>query len=97
MATHYNHKGKYFTNVVAKDVVRATVQTLTVRLVGDVHVQPDKRLKDELNRSEQFIAMTDATVYNATGQEIFHSDFLAINLEQVVWVSPEYGSDQEQE
>ncbi len=97
MARHYDHKGKYFTDVVAKDVIRATIQTLTVRLVGDVHVRPDKRLKDELNRDEQFIAMTDVVVYNAADQKIFVSDFLAINTDQIVWVDPEYKADQEQE
>jgi len=97
MVTHYDHKGKYFTNVVSKDVVRATVQTLTVQLVGDVHVTPDKRLKDELNRGEQFIAITDVTVYNTTGKEIYKSDFLAVNKNQIVWVNPEYDTESEQE
>ena len=97
MVTHYDHKGKYFTNVVAKDVVRATVQTLTVRFVGDVHVTPDKRLKDELNKSEQFIAITDVTVYNKAGKQIYQTDFLAVNKDQIVWVNPEYDDEREQE
>ncbi|MEA3349036.1 MAG: hypothetical protein U9Q82_00280 [Chloroflexota bacterium] len=97
MATHFNHKGKFFTDVISKDVVRVTVQTLTVRIVGDIHVRPDERLKDELNKDDWFIAMTDAVVYNARGQEIYRSEFLAINQENIVWISPEYDIDAEQD
>ncbi len=89
MSMHVDYKGKYFTDVISKDVERATIQTLTVRIVGDVHVRPGVRLKDEINKGERFIAVTRARVFNARGEEIYQSDFLAVNLDQVVWISPE--------
>ncbi len=88
MTMHVDYKGKYFTDVISKEVMRTIVQTLTVRVVGDVHVRPDQRLKDELNKAERFIAVTDAAIYNARGEEIFKSEFLTINLDHVVWLSP---------
>jgi len=85
---HVDHKGKYFTDVISKDVVRTVIQTLTVRIVGDVYVRPGERLKDELNKSDKFIAVTEAIVLNARGEEIYHSDFLTVNLDHILWLSP---------
>ncbi len=89
MSLHIDHKGKYFTDVITKQTVRAVLQTLTVQIHGDVHVRPSERFKDEVNKAERFIAVTNATVYNARGEEIYSSDFLTVNLDQVVWISPE--------
>jgi len=88
MSTHVDHKGKYFTDVVHKELVHAIIQTLTVRIEGDIYVRPGERLKDELNRSDKFFAVTDAVVYNALGEVIYKSSFMSVNLEQVIWVSP---------
>ncbi len=88
MGMHVDHKGKYFTNVISKDVVRTVIQTLTIRIVGDIYVRPGERLKDELNKSDKFIAVTDAVVLNARGEEIYRSDFLTVNLDHILWLSP---------
>ncbi|MBL7164650.1 MAG: hypothetical protein ISS57_18840 [Anaerolineales bacterium] len=88
MSMHVDHKGKYFTEVISKDVVRTVLQTLTVRVIGDIYVRPGERLKDELNKSENFIAVTDADVLNARGEKIYHADFLTVNLDHVLWLSP---------
>lgn len=88
MSMHVDHKGKYFTNVISKDVVRTIIQTLTIRIVGDIYVRPGERLKDELNKSDKFIAVTDAIVLNARGEEIYRSDFLTVNLDHILWLSP---------
>ncbi|MBC8506733.1 MAG: hypothetical protein ISR58_16725 [Anaerolineales bacterium] len=88
MSMHVDHKGKYFTDIISKDVVRTIIQTLTVRIVGDIYVRPGERLKDELNRSERFIAVTEAVVLNVRGEEIYSSDFLTVNLDHILWLSP---------
>ena len=89
MSTHFNHKGKYFTDVISKELVRATIQTLTVRITGCIHVRPGQRFKDELNKSDQFIAVTDATVFNARGEELYRTDFMLTNRDHIVWLGPE--------
>ena len=89
MSVHFDYKGKYFTDVISKEVVRATIQTLTVRIVGDMHVRPTERFKDEVNKDERFIAVTDAQVFNSRGEVIYQTDFMTVNLDQVVWISPE--------
>ena len=49
MTIRYDDKGKYFTDVVTKDAIRADIQTLTHRVKGDVHVRIGERIKDELD------------------------------------------------
>ena len=82
-------KGKIFTNVVPKTPVPAIIQTITHRISGEVYMKPDERLKDELNRSEQFLAVTDAKVFNENGDVIFTSKFLTLNRDHIVWLIPD--------
>ncbi len=89
MSIEYDEKGKFFTDVVSKIPVYAVVQT-TVQLVrGKVHVRQGERLKDELDRDELFLAMTDASVIGPDGQVQFQAPFLAVRRAQVVWVLPD--------
>jgi hypothetical protein len=92
MAMHFDHKGKYFTDVVSKEIVSTTIQTLTVRIKGCLHVRSGLRFKDEINKAEQFIAVTDAVVYSTRGEELYRTDFLAVNTDHIVWIGPEDGS-----
>jgi len=45
-----DEKGKIFTEVVTKLPVPIMMQTTTHRVLGNIHVRPDQRLKDELDR-----------------------------------------------
>ncbi len=96
----YDEKGKIFTDVIAKDIVPAVVQTTTHRIQGMLHVRRGERLKDELDRDEPFLAITEATIYSADGQVLYQSDFVAVLRAQIVWVMPEEeeeeGEDEEQ-
>mgnify|MGYP003477743909 CR=1 FL=1 len=47
-----DEKGKVFTDVVRKKPIAAVVQTTTHLLRGNLHVHPDERLKNELDRGE---------------------------------------------
>jgi hypothetical protein len=89
MITEFDDKGKIFTNFISKKTVPATVQTLTHRIHGEIHVRPSERLKDELNRSEKFLAITNAVVFDTRGQEIYRSEFLTLNREHIVWLIPD--------
>jgi hypothetical protein len=93
MFTQYEEKGKIFTNVVTKSHVTVKIQTTTNLVRGTVHVRPDERLKDELNQSEMFIAVTDASIYNLKGKLVYRARFLALNVTQIIWLYQE--DDQE--
>lgn len=88
MNIEFDEKGKFFTNVVTKISVPATIQTTSQLLRGEVHVRKGERLKDELDRDEPFLAMTNVSILGANGQVQFDVPFLAVQRSQIVWVSP---------
>lgn len=85
----FDEKGKIFTNLVQKKPVAATIQTRTHRIRGEVYIKPDERVKDELNRSDQFVAVTNATIYSDAGEEISTCKFLTLNKNQIIWLIPD--------
>jgi hypothetical protein len=89
MIRDFDEKGKLFTNIVQKTPIPATIQTLTHRIHGEVYMKPDERLKDELNRSDQFLAVTNASILNEQGETAFSCKFLTINKNQIVWLIPD--------
>src|SRR5262245_60107487 len=75
---------------VAKQHIWAAVRTLDQLVVGELHVRPQKRLKDELNLSnERFLALTDARVYDAEGTTLlYRTSFMLISNAHIVSVAP---------
>jgi hypothetical protein len=88
MSLEFNEKGKYFTDIISKSTVSAIIQTTTHRIEGFIHIRLDGRLKDELDRSETFLAVTDAKVLNSEGGVLYQVDFLSVSRHQIVWVIP---------
>ena len=68
MTLEFDEKGKIFTDVVSKIAIPAVIQTTEQLIKGNVHVRRDERLKDELDRDELFLAMTDAVIIGEDGQ-----------------------------
>jgi hypothetical protein len=94
MSVWYDDKGKFFTDVITKDVVPSIIQTLVSRIEGNLHVRVDERVKDELNRDEQFLAITDALVYNLHGDKVSNAEFMLINRDHIIWIVPDEASTQ---
>lgn len=90
MVIRYDGKGKYYTDRISKVGVPATIQTLTHRVHGIVYVQPDMRIKDELNQSDRFIAVTDAEIYSENNERIYQTQFVTINIDHIVWLLPDH-------
>ena len=95
MSIEYDEKGKIFTDVVSKVAVYATVQTTTHMLRGRLHIRRDQRVKDELDREESFLALTEVSVLGADGNALFDAPFLAVRRSHIVWVKPETRVDEE--
>jgi hypothetical protein len=86
---NFEEKGKIFTEVVSKIAVGVILQTTTNRITGKIHVRSGERIKDEIDRNESCLAITDATIFDTTGNaQIFQTSFLAIQKAQLVWVVP---------
>lgn len=94
MTIEFDDKGKIFTDVIQKIAVPAVVQTNTHLIQGNIHVREGERLKDELDRDELFLAVTNASVLGADGKPLFQASFLAIRRAQIVWVMPQETSAQ---
>jgi hypothetical protein len=90
MSVRVDAKGKTYTDIVRKDHVPALIQTVSSLVHGQVYMRPGLRLKDELNGTgEQFIAVTDAEVYNSNGQVLVRSAFLTVNKAHIIWIRPD--------
>ena len=89
MVTHYDDKGKIFTQVVSKHPVQVIIQTIQNKIRGTIYIRPDVRIKDEMNTSEDFLAVTEAVVYGSQNEEIYHTGFLVVSTNHIVWVIPE--------
>ena len=88
MTVEFNDRGKYFTDIISKVAVSAVIQTITHRIEGAIHVRLDGRVKDELDRPEPFLAVTEAKVFGADGSIVYQADFMTISRAQIVWIIP---------
>jgi uncharacterized protein DUF6812 len=76
---------------VPTERIEALIRTADQQFIlGKVHSQPGKRLKDEMNSdSSRFIAITDARVYDATGGHLlYETSFLLLANDHIVSVTP---------
>ena len=72
-----------------KEKIPVIILTTTYRLEGEMHVVPGGRLLDEINKERDFIPVTNATVYDISGETPLDTlDFLAVNKSLVVMVAP---------
>ncbi len=72
-----------------KEKIPVILLTTTYRLEGEMHVVPGGRLLDEINKERDFIPITNATVYDITGETPLDTlDFIAVNKGLVVMVAP---------
>ncbi len=63
------------------------IQTISNRIIGNLHTRENERVKDALNSTETFIALTNVQIFDLNGQvELKKSDFLTINRAEIIWV-----------
>jgi hypothetical protein len=88
MTIHFDEKGKFYTDVISKNPVPSTIQTSNHKIEGNVYQRDGWRLIDELQSSGQFIAVTDATVFDLNGEIIYQTGFMTINRDHIHWIVP---------
>ncbi|MCL5772938.1 MAG: hypothetical protein M1536_00965 [Firmicutes bacterium] len=71
-----------------KEKLPVIILTTTYRLEGEMHVVPGGRLLDEINKERDFIPITNATVYDATGEVVDTLDFIAVNKTLILMMAP---------
>lgn len=88
MVTQFDDKGKIFTTVITKKPIDVVIQTQTHQITGKVFYRPDNRLIDELNANNIFLAVTNAKILGSKKEVLFTSDFLTVNINQIIWILP---------
>ena len=89
MFANFEEKGKIFTQVVSKQPNDVIIQTAMHQIHGQIHIRPEDRIKDELDETQHFIAVTNASIFDPTGETlIFKTGFIAVNIDLIVWVLP---------
>jgi hypothetical protein len=89
MTIEFDDNGKFFTDVISKTPIPVTIQTILHRIQGNIHVSKDRRLKDELDLPEKFIAITDAVIHSLDGHIQYRANFLAVHRDEIIWVLPD--------
>lgn len=84
----FENKSKIFTHVITKEPVDVIIQTTQFKIIGQIHVRPEDRLKDELDQPETFLPVTSAAVHSLDGIELYQTHFIAVNRSQIVWIIP---------
>lgn len=68
------------------------IQTRHNRIRGQLHARENERIKDALNSTEPFIALTQVHIYDVNGErELKASDFMALNRNSIIWVVEDRG------
>lgn len=92
MIVEYDEKGKYYTDVISKDIVFSHIQTQSNQIHGFVHVRKGERLSDEVNETTPFLAVTNAEICSQQGEVLHTSKFLLVNRSHIIWLMPIDGS-----
>lgn len=80
-------KGKYYTKRVSTDELAVVVRTKHGTIHGFIHIHPNNRLSDEVEREGTFLPLTDVHVEAADGTS-FKTEFLALNKDAAIWITP---------
>jgi hypothetical protein len=89
MTIEFDDNGKFYTDIISKTPIPVLIQTTTHRIHGNIHITQDRRLKDELDLPEKFMAVTDAVVYSPDGQILHQAGCMAVLRDEIVWVIPD--------
>jgi len=97
MTIEYDEKGKFYTDVITKLPVSCLLQTTTHLMRGFVHVRQGERFKNELERDEVFLALTNVSILGANDEILYSAPFMAVQRSQIVWVMPSGENEASQE
>jgi hypothetical protein len=85
-----DEKGKYYTSRLNKKTLQVVIATAAHIVRGTMYVMPDCRFRDDLNNNEHFIAVTDAEIFDLSGNtRLYNNDLLILNKDQIVWLLPQ--------
>lgn len=67
---------------------KVVILTDTYRIKGFIELVPGARITDYMVDAKDFIAVTDAEVWEREGRQVFTADFVNVSRDHIVVVSP---------
>ncbi len=67
---------------------KVTILTDTYRIKGNIELLPGARITDYMTEAKEFIAVTDAEVWEVVGRQVFTAPFVNVNRDHVQIISP---------
>ena len=77
-----------FTKNIEKVAVKVVIHTHSAIIIGEIHARPSLRLIDEIINGDQYVAITDADVYDKSSKARLNTKFLILNREQIELLIP---------
>ena len=71
-----------------EDKTKVTILTGTYRIKGFIDLLPGARVTDYMSAAREFIAITDAEVWEVVGRQVFTAPFLNVNRDHIVIITP---------
>ncbi|HZU86322.1 MAG TPA: hypothetical protein VFF78_02490 [Anaerolineaceae bacterium] len=88
MFGQFEEKGKIYTPVVSTEPLDVVISTNKQRIQGTVYIRHGERLKDQIDRNERYLAVTNAKIYDLDGVLLYSVGFLAVNHDNILWITP---------
>ncbi len=67
---------------------KVTILTDTYRIKGNIELLPGARITDYMTEAKEFIADTDAEVWEVVGRQVFTAPFVNVNRDHIQIISP---------
>jgi hypothetical protein len=67
---------------------RVTILTANYRIKGHIDLLPGSRVTDYMTEAKEFIAVTDAEVWEVVGRQVFTAPFINVNRDHVQIIAP---------
>jgi hypothetical protein len=67
---------------------KVTILTANYRIKGYIDLLPGSRVTDYIVDAKEFIAVTDAEVWEVVGRQVFTAPFINVNREHIQVLAP---------
>ena len=68
---------------------KITILTRSFRIKGHIHITPSARVTDFMVESKNFIAVTEAEVWELGGRQVLHAPFINVSRDHIEVVVPD--------
>ena len=73
---------------IDENKTKVTILTDTYRIKGNIERLPGARITDYMTEAKEFIAVTDAEVWEVVGRQVFTAPFVNVNRDHIQIISP---------